>query len=111
MSKAKQYLCSHLVTMIWNDQRASANMEKIWARGATLNAEEAIAAGTYLRMESPEFAMDVHVTGCVGEPDGFFVDVEFEPGYEWTPEQFEPMHLTDPDILLVRKLLSKLSPS
>jgi hypothetical protein len=109
MSEAKQYLCSHLVALVWNGRRTSANMEKIWSGGVTLNAEEFIEPGAALRVESPEFALDTHVVQCMREDDGYFIDVEFEPGYEWTPELFEPKHLTDPDILLIRKLLSEIS--
>jgi hypothetical protein len=110
MSEAKQYLCSHLVTLVWNGRRTSANMEKIWSRGATLNAEESIGLGAALRLESPEFTLDTHVVQCTPEDDGHFIDVEFEPGYEWTPELFEPKHLLDPNILLARKLLSEITP-
>ncbi|MCU1258319.1 MAG: hypothetical protein JWO80_1204 [Bryobacterales bacterium] len=109
MNEVKQFLCSHLVALSWNGRGTSANMEKIWSSGATLNAEECIEAGTRLRIESPRFLFDTRVVKCTNEPDGHFIDVEFEGGYEWTPELFEPDHLTDPDILLVRKLLTEIS--
>lgn len=110
MSNAKQYLCSHLVSLAWNGRRTSANMEKIWGTGAALNAEEAIQPGTALRLECPEFTLETKVVQCIREDDGYFIDVEFKPGYTWTPDVFEPQHLTDPDILLVRKLLSEITP-
>ncbi len=110
MTDAKQYLCSHLVMLVWNGHHATANLEKIWATGATLNAEEAIPPGSALHLECPEFRIHAHVTKCTLEEDGHLIDVDFPPGYEWTPERFQPKHMTDPDILLVRKLLSEISP-
>lgn len=109
MSEEKQFLCSHLVAVVWTGGRTSANMEKIWPGGATLNSEEALEPGTRIRLEAPEFTLETRVVHCKVEDDGYFVDVAFEPGYRWTPEHFEPAHLTDPDILLVRKLLSEMS--
>lgn len=80
-------------------------MEKIWSNGATLNAEECLEVGALVRIEAPEFLLETRVVQCTQEEDGHFIDVEFQGGFEWTRERFEPAHLTDPDILLVRKLL------
>lgn len=85
-------------------------MEKIWASGATFNAEEDVEAAVPVRVEADEFTLDAHVVQCTREEDGYFLDVKFEPGYDWTPERFEPKHLTDTDILLVRRLLSEIAP-
>ena len=106
---AKEYLCSHLVTLHWDGRRASANLEKIWDRGATVNAEECIARGAEVRIASLECDLKCRVVSCLAEEAGHFIDVEFADEYVWSPERFEPDHMTDPDILLVQKLLQEIA--
>ena len=105
----KHYLCSHLVMLHWNSRKASANLERIWTHGATINAEECIEPGTELLISLPEYDLTTRVIGCSAEAAGHFIEVEFQEGYEWTPQRFEPRHLTDPDVVRVHRMLSEMS--
>ncbi len=103
MSEPKQFLCSHLVTVLWSGQRASANMEKIWSGGATVNLEQPIPPGCAIEIASHEWRVAGTVAQCRHEDDGYIADLEFVSGYKWHKENFEPEHLTDLDMLLLRK--------
>ncbi len=110
MSDAKQFLCSHLVTLSSGGHRIPANLEKIWSSGVTLNAEECLPPGASVTIECPEFVLETSVVSCSLADDGHLIEANFQDGYVWSPELFQPHHFTDPDILLVRKMLAELLP-
>jgi hypothetical protein len=108
MNPEKQYLCSHLVTVRWAGGETMGNLEKIWSRGATLDVEEGVAVGAELFLTLNTDIVRATVTACKEDKAGTLLDVEFESSYTWNQERFCPEHFTDPDIVLVRKLLSEL---
>jgi len=94
MNPDTQFLCSHLVTVRCNGRESTANLERIWSDGATLNAEEPIACGTEITLV--DIGVTAIVTFCEDDTEGHFIDLKFPPDYYWTPERFLPQHLTDP---------------
>jgi hypothetical protein len=92
-------LCSEMVEVRWNrlgrQRQISANLEDISASGVCLQAEEAIPAETVLSVLHPSGEFTGRVRYCVYLQIGYFVGVQFEPGWKWSPDIFKPQHLLD----------------
>jgi len=97
MNTDQQFLCSHLITVERNGHRTVANLERIWAEGATVNAEEPFEPGDQLHLI--DLGATAHVVFTEADDAGHFIDLEFAPPYRWTVEQFRPLHLTNPALL------------
>jgi len=95
MNAEPQFLCSHLIAIEQNGHATVANLERIWAEGATINSEDAYPQGTQLLL--PDLGTTALVTFAEEDASGHYLDLEFTPPYRWTPEQFRPQHLTDPN--------------
>jgi hypothetical protein len=91
----KQYLCSHLVTLRCGNRETPANLEKIWADGATVNAEEPIEAGEQVAILTPDVELSGSVESCETDPAGHYLEISLNQ--PWSLDQFVPDHLTDPD--------------
>jgi hypothetical protein len=98
----KTFLCSHLVTLRWNNLETAANLEKISASAATANAEEALPVGAAVTLSTGLCELSGTVTHCELDPCGYLLEIALDR--EWSPELFSPDHLFDPDVLLVDKL-------
>jgi hypothetical protein len=100
-------LCADLVDVVWKDKggrtrRAVANLEDISLSGACLQVDAAIPAQTNVRLLYPEGELRGRVCYCIYREVGYFVGIEFEPGFRWSLRQFRPQHLLDPRRLLAR---------
>jgi hypothetical protein len=91
----KQYLCSHLVTLRSGNRETPANLERIWADGATVNAEEPMEAGVEVAILTPDCELVGSVESCESDAAGHFLEIALS--IEWTLDKFVPDHLTDPD--------------
>lgn len=96
-----QFLCSHLITLQDDGNRMTANLERIWSTGATVNSEEPVEPGTELYL--PDLQAHARVTFAEEDDAGHYLDLEFTPPYQWTRAQFEPQHLTDPSLIANRE--------
>ena len=97
MNPEPQYLCSHLITVLESGRRWVANLEKIWASGATVNAESSIDCGTELHL--PDLGATARVVFAEADQFGYYLDLEFLPPYRWSVDAFRPEHLTDPNLI------------
>ena len=97
MNLEKQFLCSHLITIRGKNGQMVANLERIWAKGATVNAEETIEPGTELHL--PDLGVTARVVFTEVDDAGHYLDLEFIPPYLWTVDKFRPQHLTDPSLI------------
>ena len=100
-------LCAELVDVVWKDKsgrtrRAVANLEDISLSGACLQVDGPVPLQTKLRILYPKGELRGHVCYCVYREVGYFVGVEFEPGFRWSLRQFRPQHLLDPRRMLAR---------
>jgi len=100
-------LCADLVDVRWKDKngrvrRAVANLEDISLSGACVQVDAPIAVGTTLRISYPKGELQGRVCYCVFREIGYFLGIEFEPGFRWSLRQFRPQHLLDPRRLLAR---------
>ena len=100
-------LCADLVDVQWKDKngrtrRAIANLEDISLSGACLQVDVPIPIETTLRISYPKGELQGRVCYCVFREIGYFLGIEFEPGFRWSMQQFRPQHLLDPRQLLQR---------
>ena len=98
-------LCADLVDVQWKDKngrirRVVANLEDISLSGACLQVESPIPAETTLRISYPKGELQGKVCYCVFREIGYFLGVEFEPGFQWSLRQYRPQHLLDPRRLI-----------
>jgi hypothetical protein len=94
-------LCADLVKIEWRDKAgkrhsAVANLEDISASGACLQMEVEVPLQAVVSIAYDNGDFQGKVRYCLFKDIGYFVGVEFEPGYRWNARQFKPMHLLDP---------------
>ena len=100
-------LCADLVDVHWKDKsgrnrRAVANLEDISIAGACIQVDTPIPLQTDIRVSFPRAELQGRVKYCVFREIGYFIGMEFEPGYQWNPRLFRPAHLVDPRRLASR---------
>ena len=105
-------LCADLVDVQWSDRggkvrRTIANLEDISISGACVQVDKPIPLQTTLRISYPKGELQGRVCYCVYREIGYFLGVEFEPGFRWSLRQFRPQHLLDPR-RLVAKAVSRI---
>jgi hypothetical protein len=93
-------LCAELVKVIWTDesggkQKELAALEDISPGGACLQVEHPIAVDTPISLLYPDGRYHGRVRYCLFQHTGYFVGVEFDPGYQWSKQQFMPSHLLE----------------
>jgi hypothetical protein len=106
-------LCADLVDVQWRDKagrirRTIANLEDISISGACVQVEAPIPLQTMLRICYPKGELQGRVCYCVYREIGYFLGIEFEPGFRWSLRQFRPQHLLDPR-RLVAKAVSRVA--
>ena len=107
-----RYMCSELVTVSWvskfgRPREVVANLEEIWSSGARLQFPGPVQPETRLRITTAKPELRGTVRACSADFIGYFVDVEFDEGCQWAPEQYGPKHLLDPQDLLRREELKE----
>jgi hypothetical protein len=100
-------LCSELVTVNWTDRQGReretlANLEDISLCGVCLQLDAPVALDTVLRIRHPKGEFRGSVRYCFYREIGYFLGVEFLPGYEWSPEAYQPEYLLDLRKLVLR---------
>jgi hypothetical protein len=100
-------LCADLVDVQWKDKngrtrRTVANLEDISLSGACVQVDLPIPLQTTLRISYPKGELQGKVCYCVYREIGYFLGIEFEPGFRWSQRQFRPQHLLDPRRLVQR---------
>src|SRR5438270_2231311 len=100
-------LCADLVDIKWKDKsgrtkRAVANLEDISLSGACVQLEAPIPLNTTLQISYPKGELQGKVCYCVYREIGYFIGIEFEPGFRWSLRHFKPQHLLDPRRLVNR---------
>ncbi len=97
-------LCADLVKIEWQDRSGAAhsvvaNLEDISASGACLQLDEDIPPQTLVLIRHDNGDFQGRVRYCIFKDIGYFLGMEFEPGYRWNARQFKPMHMLDPRAL------------
>jgi hypothetical protein len=94
-------LCADLVDVQWKDKtgrmrRAVANLEDISVSGACVQVDTPVPLETKLRITHAKGELMGRVCYCVYREIGYFLGIEFDPGYRWSIRQYRPQHLLDP---------------
>jgi len=95
-SDSRRYLCSHLVTLRWDDQTRLMNLEEISRDFALLESDEAVPCGVLAEMSAGNARFIGSVTHVEQHEFGWKVDFRFSPLTPWTIENFQPQHMLDP---------------
>ncbi len=102
-------LCADLINVHWKDKSgrnrtALANLEDISTSGACLQVDMPVPMDTMMRIEHPKMEFEGRVRYCVFRETGYFLGVQFQPGFRWSQKRFRPKHLLDPRQLLMATL-------
>lgn len=106
-------LCADLIDVHWKDKSgqnrsALANLEDISISGACLQMDIPVPHETMLRIAHPKTELTGRVRYCVFRETGYFLGVQFEPGFRWTQRRFRPKHLLDPRHLVAQSIKQAL---
>ena len=93
-------LCADLVKVIWTDESGSkrkelAALEDISTGGACVQVERPIPVGTPISVLYPDGRYHGRVRYCIFQHTGHFVGIEFDPGYQWSKQEYMPSHLLE----------------
>jgi len=96
--REERSLCADLLSLCWRDSRGIqkrdfGSLEDISPHGACFQVEDPVPPGTLLTIICPGGKLRGSVKYCKFEQNGYFVGVEFAPGYRWTRQQYDPPHL------------------
>ncbi len=91
-------LCADLLKIRWKDYSGVArkdvgNLDDISPGGACLRVDEPIEEGTVLTIIHPKGRYEGRIRYCIHEATGYYIGVEFLPGYRWSRSQYDPPHL------------------
>ena len=91
----ERWWCSQLVTISSPGAGGgqTVNMENISAGGACIAVDRPFDAGDRLHLKTAGFETAVTVVYCNVREDDFAVGLEFDSGFQWAPEDWEPDHL------------------
>lgn len=100
-------LCADLVDISWKDEsgrtrRAVANLEDISYSGACVQLDRPVPVLSFVHITFPKGELYGRAKYCMFREIGYFVGIEFEPGYRWSQRTFQPQHLLDPRHLATR---------
>jgi hypothetical protein len=103
-------LCADLVDVQWKDKtgrlrRAVANLEDISISGACIQVDTPVPLDTKLRINHSKGELLGRVCYCVYREIGYFLGIEFDPGFRWSIRNFRPQHLLDPRRLVSRAIV------
>ncbi len=106
-------MCSELVSAHWVDEfghkrKEVANLEEIWPSGARLQLPTPIRQQTQLRIVGRGTEFLAQVCTCAADFAGYFAEVQFEGGYEWSKQKYLPEHFFDPQTLRAKGRLKQL---
>ncbi len=93
-------LCADLIKIVWTDesggkQKELAALEDISPGGACLQVEHPIPIDTPISILYPDGCYHGRIRYWFFQHTGYFVGVEFDPGYEWSKHQYMPSHFIE----------------
>jgi hypothetical protein len=93
-------LCADLIKIAWTDasgarQKELAALEDISPGGACLQIDHPIPVDTGISILYSKGRYRGRVRYCVFQQTGYFLGVEFDPGYRWSKQDFMPSHLLE----------------
>ena len=101
-------LCADLIKIVWLDhtgckQKEIAALEDISPGGACLQVEHPIPVDTPISILYPDGRYRGRIRYCVFQQTGYFLGVQFDPGYRWSKNDFLPSHLLELHTVAAKK--------
>ncbi len=95
-------LCAELINIFWADdagaqQQQLASLEDISPGGACIQVEQPIPIDTPISIMYPDGKYRGRVRYCIFQHTGYFLGIQFDPGYVWSKDQYMPSHLLEVD--------------
>jgi hypothetical protein len=93
-------MCADLIKIVWTDesgkkQKELAALEDISPAGVCLQLEHPIPIDTPISILYPDGRYHGRTRYCIFQHTGYFLGIQFDPGYEWSKDQFMPSHLLE----------------
>ena len=100
-------LCSDLIHLQWRKGKgwtrpANAILEENSPASACVNSEVPVPANSVVRIRRGDKTIEGTVVSCAFDRIGYFAEIEFNAGFEWSLELFRPEHLFDPRMLAAK---------
>lgn len=103
-------LCSeilnlHVHSKEGRERELKVNLEEIWSSGARFLSDAPIRPLTSLRFAvgGCEFRGRV-IARTLLTGLGYFIEMQFHPGYAWSEQKYRPKHLFNPLVLLANRI-------
>jgi hypothetical protein len=102
-------MCADLVEISWKEKsgrsrKTTAILEDISLSGACLQLDGPVPLKSAVRIIHPRSEFEGTVRYCVFREIGYFLGVQFGPGYRWSRSRYRPQHLLDLRRLIERSL-------
>lgn len=91
-----RYLCSQLVTLVYEEGETIVNLEEIQESGCVVESEEEVGEGASVELRCGAADFRGTVKKAEAHRFGWRIAVEFSPATLWKPGSFRPEHLFDP---------------
>jgi len=93
-------MCADLIKIVYTDeagkkQKEMAALEDISPAGVCLQLEHPIPIDTPISILYPDGRYHGRTRYCIFQHTGYFLGVQFDPGYEWSKDQYMPSHLLE----------------
>lgn len=100
-------LCADLIKIVWTDdagiqRKELAVLEDISSDGACVQIEHTIPIDTPISLLYPHGRYHGRIRYCTFQHTGYFLGVEFDPGYKWSKDEYVPSHLLELHALRAR---------
>jgi hypothetical protein len=92
----RRYLCSQLATLTIGGQEQWVNIEEIWATGALLECETAVAADVEASLLAEGNSFSGRLSDVRQDDFGWRAEMAFVPETLWSLDRWRPEHLLDP---------------
>jgi hypothetical protein len=97
---SERSMCADLIKIVYTDesgrkQKEMAALEDIAPAGVCLQLEHPIPVDTPISILYPDGRYHGRTRYCIFQQTGYFLGVQFDPGYEWSKDQFSPSHLLE----------------
>jgi hypothetical protein len=105
---SERSLCADLIKIVWTDesgrkQKELAALEDIAPGGACLQVEHPIPIDTPISLIYPDGRYHGRTRYCIFQDTGYFLGIQFDPGYVWSKSQFMPSHLFEIGAVMGKK--------
>ena len=105
--KRNRTMCADLLTICWTgenglDRSEAAILEDISVEGVCLQSEHPLPLYADVSVHYPNGQYQGKVMYCKTEEGGYLVGIEFDSSNRWSKADFQPSHLLDLELPLLK---------